>query len=65
MNPEKIDLLVKICEKLPVGLTLYKENGCCQKQKADCIYNRSNLSQDLQFCYKETTTPRFFNGILI
>lgn len=65
MTIEKSNLSVKICEILPVGLTIHKEDGCCQVPKADCKYNRSNLDQDLQLCHKETTTPRFFTEVLI
>lgn len=52
-------LSVTLCEKLPLDLTIHEKKGRCQKPNADCKYNRSNLDQDLCFCYKKTITPDF------
>lgn len=57
MSQEKTELIVKICENLPLNMTVLEKNGCCQKPEHNCKYNRSNLSSDLHFCHKKTTTP--------
>lgn len=57
MSKEKNEYLsVRICENLPLDLTILAKNGFCQKPNADCKYNRLNLDPDLNFCYKKATT---------
>lgn len=56
---KELSISVIICENLPLDLTIHEKKGCCQKPKADCKYNRSNLDSDLHFCHKKTITPDF------
>ena len=57
MSKEKDNLIAKICENLPLNLTILEKNGCCQKPESNCKYNRTNLDSDLHLCHKKTHTP--------
>lgn len=53
MNPEKIDLSVRICKNLPLDWTLHQKNGVCKKIEANCDYQ---LCPSLPICRKKSTT---------
>jgi len=45
---------VKLCEHLPLNLTLYEEQGRCTSPSKDCIYCREH--KDILYCHKKTYT---------
>lgn len=49
-------LAIKLCENLPLDLTLYEKDGFCEKPNEDCDYCRKN-GDDTYFCSKKTYTP--------
>jgi len=52
----EFNLITKICEKLPFDLTLFAQNGRCQKLDDYCPYQIRNNNTDLIICRKKTTT---------
>ena len=53
MKKERIDLSVKICQNLPLDLTINEKNGICKKPEFDCNFQ---LCHSLPICRKKTTT---------
>ncbi len=53
---KKLDYLtIKLCEKLPLNITLFEKNGFCQKPPYNCEYCKEK-SKEVYFCYKKTKT---------
>lgn len=46
-------LAIKLCENLPLNLTLYEKDGFCRKPNNDCEYCRQN-GKDSYLCNKQT-----------
>lgn len=53
---QEFNLAVKICEKLPLDITLFARNGCCQKSDYYCPFQFRINDSDLIICRKKTTT---------
>lgn len=54
---KKLDYLaIKLCEKLPLNITLFEKDGFCQKPLYNCKY-RKEKNKEVSFCYKKTYTP--------
>ncbi len=49
-------LSIRICERLPLDITLYEKDGLCQKSSEECEYCRKH-GQDF-LCYKKTYQGR-------
>ena len=47
-------LAVKLCEKLPLNITLFEKDGFCGKPNNICKYYREKKNNHL--CYKKTYT---------
>jgi hypothetical protein len=50
------NLAVKICEKLPLDITIFAKNGRCQIVDYCCPYQLRKNNSDLIICRKKTTT---------
>ena len=50
------DLMIGLCEDLPLDLTLFEKEGFCQKPNECCKYCIKN-ADETYFCYKKTYTP--------
>lgn len=48
-------VVVKLCENLPLDLTLFERDGKCNKPNTICQYCRKN-GDDSYLCYKKTYT---------
>jgi len=55
MNKE-FNLIVKMCQKLPLDLTFFAKNGRCQIIDDYCPYQLRLNHTDLIICRKKTST---------
>ncbi len=46
-------VVIKLCENLPLDITLFERNGECYKPNEVCQYCRKN-GKDSSLCYKKT-----------
>lgn len=51
-------LVIKLCEYFPLDITLYEENGFCEKPNEYCKYCKKNNmdTYNTYFCNKKTYT---------
>jgi len=47
------ELAVKLCEDLPLDITLFERNGFCKKPNDECDYCRKN-GDNTYLCNKKT-----------
>lgn len=47
-------MLEKICEKLPLDITIFEEDGRCERKTEKCAYCKKH--SDEYFCYKKSYT---------
>lgn len=52
MLNELENLTIKLCENLPLNITLYETNGICKKPNEDCNYCKKK--DELYSCNKKT-----------
>ena len=53
---EELNLAIKICEKLPLDMTLFARYSRCQKSDYYCPFQLRINDSDLIICRKKTTT---------
>lgn len=52
------DIVIKVCEKLPLSFSLFEKDGFCGKPNKNCDYciENSGNCRDIYFCNKKTYT---------
>jgi hypothetical protein len=54
---ETIDkLAIKLCENLPLNVTIYEKDGLCEKPYKNCSYCKPIYNINKYICYKKTYT---------
>jgi len=55
MKERLVQLTISLCETLPFNITIYEQDGLCQKPQGDCIY-RKRIGPHRSQCNKITYT---------
>ncbi len=57
MKERRVDFLAKVCEKLPLNITFFENNGFCERAYPECQFAQKVSDCDNHLCTKKTYTP--------